>query len=341
MQTVLCTANRESLFGDTRRKTCWLPPDEESPWKYCRHCSFTQKDKLFDSVLTQLRERMSLVEMPTGQKEKLLTVVQYPWFRQHCAHPASRLRLYHLMMLLRTHNKQIYHAFLQDQSLVPSFIRILQSHRPSNDNSASCKMICDLAIYDLHQIPRQCPVCLFNLLKRNRNSREYYSAFTNYLRDYHLKSYQFPHPQIIMKDYIRMSIQRTDPNRQYAFSAMYEYFRRQNPTTMDMRFNQFLQDFLMEDCDTFGALLNTNMTILQEYRPEWMNEFEFLMLIVEPARLQWKQTMRVRCDTYKEDLIIKTCHPRRLFKWIFDIEDLKDFEPYDEERDLSLLQEDS
>lgn len=333
MTTVLCKANRELLFNDTRRKTCWLPCDEESPWQYCRHCSFTQKDKLFDSVLTLLRARADEMELPTGQKEKLLTVVQFPWFRHHCAHPASRLRLYHLMMLLRTHNPRLYHIFLQDQTLVPSFLRILQTHRPSNENLTSCKMMCDLVRYDIQQIPRHCVVCLYHLLKRNKDNREYYNAFTNYLRDYYQKPYQFAHPQTIMKEYVQLSIQKGDHNRQYAFSLLYEHYRRANRATGELRFHEFLQDFLLENQDTFGAIIHSDMSTLQDYRPEWLTEYEFQMFIVEPARLQWKQLMRARCDTYKEDLMIKTCHPRRLFKWIFDIEDLNDFEPYDEERD--------
>lgn len=333
MTTVLCTANREHLFGDTRRKTCWLPSDDESPWHYCRHCTFTQKDKLFDTVLTHLRARTDEMEMPLGNKERLLTVIQYPWFRHHCAHPASRLRLYHLMMLLRTHNKQLYTTFLRDQTLVSSFLRILQSHRPCSDNLASCKLMCDLVRYEIQQIPRNCIVCLYHLLKQNRNNREYYAAFTSYMREYTQKPYHFPHPHDSMKEYIRLSIQNNDFNRQYAFSAMYEHFRKQNAATVDIRFYEFLQDFLLEDQSTFGALMNMNMEVLQDYKPEWLNEFEYQMYVIEPARLQWKPIMRARCDTYKEDLMIKACHPRRLFKWIFDIEDLKDFEPYDEERD--------
>jgi hypothetical protein len=195
-------------------------------------------------------------------------------------------------------------------------------------------MICDLVRYDIHQIPRQCVVCLYTLLKQHRNNREYYMAFTNYLRDYQQKSYKFPHPQSIVKEYIRMSIQKGDSYRQYAFSLMYEHFRKQNGSTVDNRFHEFLQDFLLEDQHTFGALINSNMEVLGEYRPEWLTEYEFQMYVVEPARIQWKQQMKARCDAYKEDLMIKTCHPKRLFKWIFDIEDLKDFEPYNEELDL-------
>ncbi len=336
MESVLCQANRETLFNDSRRKSCWLPSDGH-PWNYCRHCSFTQKDQVIDSLLRNLEQGTDEMDMPSGQKERLLTIVQYPWFRHHCAHPASRLRLYHLMILLRTKNKDIYTTYLRDPNLVLSFSGILQNHRPQAHNPTSCSLICDLAVHDVHQVPRQCPHCLYRLMKAHPQTREYYTSFIAYLREYERKPYHFPFPHSIMKDIVRISIERDDQNRQYALSVMYGYYRRQNAATADERFYEFLQDFLMEATDTFGKVVASDSHGLMSYCPEWLTQQELQVYVIEPARLHWKQLMKVRCDTYKEDLMIKTCHPSRLFHWIFDIDDLKDFEPYEEERDLRDL----
>jgi hypothetical protein len=340
MTTVLiCSANRQALFADDKRKICWLPSDASSPWNYCRHCTFTQKNLLQEEVVRNLLAGQMEIEMPTGKKEKIFEVVRYPWFKDHCAHPASKVRLYHILLLLKTYQQQIYHEYLQNPRFISTFVTLIQTHRPSQGNILSCKLICDLAGSDLHRIPRQCPFCLYELLKRNRESREYYTAFTNYIRDYAYRQYVFPFPNTIMKEFIRMSIKKGDVNREYAFTAMQHYYRLQNPATVDQRFYEFLQDFLLEDSDTFGALIQNDTVILNKYRPGWMEEFQFQLYVIEPARHQWKQLMKARCDTYKEDLMIKTCHPRRLFKWIFDIEELKDFDLNDRDLyDLSYLE---
>lgn len=334
MQQPLCSANREDLFQDTRRKRCWLPSDDSSPWHYCRHCTFTQKDKLIEDMIKNIGMGRDEMLLPTGTKEKVITVLHTTWFREHCAHPASRLRLYHLMILMKKQNLPIYHTYIRDPSLSSSFLRIIQTHRPQDTNAATCKVICDLVGQDRLRIPRQCPHCLYTLWKKNRDNREQYAAFTSYLREYDRKPYHFPHPYEIIKDYIRYSISVGDSNIQYALSAIFVHLNRRAPQEATERLYYFLQDFLLEDSRTFAAILERNMDVLMKYCPQWLLQVEFLTGVVEPARQQWKQSMKARCDTYKEELMIKTCHPRRLFNWIFDLEDLKDFEPYDEARDL-------
>ena len=326
----LCGANRERLFQDTRRKTCWLPGDSTSPWHYCRHCTFIQKDQLLETVIQNTIQEKDEIEMPTGTKENLATVLCSQWFRQHCAHPASRLRLYHLMLVMKRHNLSLYNTYLRDPTLSSSFLRMIQSHRPQDSNPQSCKVICDLVGHDRLRIPRQCPLCLYMLWKRDRKNREQYAALTTYLREYDQKSYHFPYPNEILKDYIRFSAQQGDTNLQYAFSAMFVHLNRRNRQDANERLYDFLQDFILEDSRTFASILETDIQSLMKYCPQWLMQIEFQTGVVDPARHQWKYLMKVRCDTYKEELMMKTCHPRRLFKWIFDIEELKDFEPYDE-----------
>ena len=330
----LCGADRELLFQDTRRIRCWLPTDNSSPWNYCRHCSFSQKDLLIEDAIKNIQTEKDEMQMPTGTKEKLVTVLQYSWFKEHCAHPASRLRLYHLLLLMKKYNLRMYSTYLRDPALSSSFLRIIQSHRPQENNGLTCKLICDLVGHDRLRIPRQCPHCLYALWKRDRTNRELYAAFTSYIREYDRKSYHFPYPHEIFKDYIRYSISIVDFHHQYALSAMFVHLNRKNPQTATQELYNFLQDFLFEDSRTFAFILEKNMETLMQYCPQWLLQIEFQTGVVEPASNQWKQFMKARCDAYKEELMIRTCHPNRLFKWIFDIEELKDFEPYDEERDF-------
>lgn len=50
-----------------------------------------------------------------------------------------------------------------------------------------------------------------------------------------------------------------------------------------------------------------------------------------------KKVLKQRCNLYKEDLMIKTWHTSRLFKWCFDLEELADFGPLTDEDEAFLL----
>ncbi len=50
-----------------------------------------------------------------------------------------------------------------------------------------------------------------------------------------------------------------------------------------------------------------------------------------------KKVIKSRSEIFKEDLIIKTWHPKRLFKWCLDLEDLQDFAPISDEDEAYFL----
>ncbi len=48
-------------------------------------------------------------------------------------------------------------------------------------------------------------------------------------------------------------------------------------------------------------------------------------IVVEDFYRQIKLSIKEKTDAYKEELIMKTWHPSRLFPWCFDIQELEDF----------------
>lgn len=328
MVTVLtCSADREHLFADEKRKSCWLPSDETSPWGYCRHCTFTQKNVVCDEIVRNLLAGQMEMRMPTGKNERIFDVVQASWFKDHCAHPASKVRLYHILLLLKTNRTQIYDEYIQNPKFLSSFISVIQTHRLSHENRLSCKLVCELAGKDVKRIPRQCPHCLYYLWNKNLENREYYTAFTNYLRSYETKSSRFLHPLPIFTQYIHHSLDKGEVgNAQTVYQLVLSHLQNDQQSFLD-----YLQDFLLEEGDTLSALIALNPQLLEKYRPHLIQQDTFWTSVILPAQRQWKQMLKAKCDAYKEDLMIKTCHPRRLFNWILDIEELKDFsEPFDE-----------
>jgi hypothetical protein len=53
----------------------------------------------------------------------------------------------------------------------------------------------------------------------------------------------------------------------------------------------------------------------------------------------YKTLLKRRQNIYKEDLIIKTWHTKRIFYWCFDLQDLADFGPIDHDQLQSSLNE--
>lgn len=322
-----CSANREVLFNDSYRKVCWLPTYSESPWQYCRHCTFRQKDLLLDDVIQAIDQGRNEIMMPTRTKETISSILITLWFIHHCSEPTSQHRLYHLLRLMKKHNHISYTAYCHNPIFHPTFGKFIQSHKGHENNPASCHLICDL-VSDTS--PRQCFLCLYKVWKQKK-SNESYNDLTSYLREYHRKPSQSSNPTEMLKEYIRYSISLEDSHHHYAFSAIYIYYSRLYTNQANQHMYDFLQYLLLEDSRTICYLVDptTPITLLKIYSPKWFDRQEFNLQVVCQARTKWKQWIKARTNRYKEDLMIKTCHPKRLFTWILDIEELKDFDPFD------------
>jgi hypothetical protein len=48
-------------------------------------------------------------------------------------------------------------------------------------------------------------------------------------------------------------------------------------------------------------------------------------VVVDQFRAHIKQSIKNRTNTYKEELVMRTWHPKRLFPWCLDIQELADF----------------
>ena len=47
--------------------------------------------------------------------------------------------------------------------------------------------------------------------------------------------------------------------------------------------------------------------------------------VIRAFRTQIKQSIKNRTNLYKEELVIRTWHPKRLFPWCLDIQEIADF----------------
>jgi hypothetical protein len=79
----------------------------------------------------------------------------------------------------------------------------------------------------------------------------------------------------------------------------------------------FLLAFLQEPCMLFVFYTNKQ----EDYLPLPLRD----TVIVKAFQTQIKESIKKRTGLFKEELIMRTWHPRRLFSWCFDTQELADF----------------
>jgi hypothetical protein len=94
--------------------------------------------------------------------------------------------------------------------------------------------------------------------------------------------------------------------------------------------DQFFHRFPLDSFKRFLICLFQHPVMLSIFFEQRQNEFLPLPLrdpvVVAEMYREIKQGIKKWTNTYKEELIMRTWHPSRLFAWCFDIDELKDFD---------------
>lgn len=88
--------------------------------------------------------------------------------------------------------------------------------------------------------------------------------------------------------------------------------------------------FPLDDLTSFLTQFFQSPVMLPLFFEQKQNEFLPLPFrddtVVSSFKQKIKDHIKQKTDTYKEELVMRTWHPSRLFTWCFDIEELKDFD---------------
>jgi hypothetical protein len=93
--------------------------------------------------------------------------------------------------------------------------------------------------------------------------------------------------------------------------------------------DHMMRRFPLEDVKSFVLGFFQQPLLLSIFFEQKQNEFLPLPLrderTVQEFRREIKRSIKNKTDTYKEELMIRTWHPKRLFPWCLDIDELADF----------------
>lgn len=295
------------VVEQNKTRACWLPAETINTFQLCRRCHFQHITDLLDSFIREA----SLGELP-GRAEVLFQEKQ---FLTHVLHPAREQALLNLLSTVFEGNKNQFHTLLGNLKTAPLFpivvTKRIQQHQPGTRCQMYRHMMKDKDVYTSGSLCWNCWSCVAWSLKQS--DPRFLAMYNNF-------GYYFSR---ITNEVFHQTGQR----------VFFDYFVTLHLLGKDHHIRILLQHFLhVLPIDEFRSFLMgfcTQIPIMRVFFEQKQNDFLPAPFqdaeVVQSLRQAIKNCIKRTTDTYKEDLMIKTWHPRRLFPWCFDIQEWEEF----------------
>ncbi len=288
---------KNEIIELNNKRACWFPVNPSSPFALCSRCDFYK----VESTLKEIESNLSLITNPA--------------FVNLCLDQKHRVLLLSALTRLQEKNHPEFERFFRSLSSERFFHDInhqVHTHSPS----CRCKLyqyILKTRTFDREiqstDMPWSCWDCLSFILKQ-RNMLNCYRAFSNGLVTNRIKKPE-SYPSKVIDCMISLHINKKDHTTRLLFDRL----RR---SVHETKAKEFLLEFLTTPV-TIPIVFTASAS---EFVPSsWNKELNSSFLQKEALK-----AVKKRNHVFKEDLIIKTWHPDRLFPWCLDIEELKDFD---------------
>lgn len=290
----MCT-NQILEFNTTT--PCWLPVNPVSPFQLCTRCDFYKVEEILKDISSHSE------------------ILRNPAFSTLCLERNHRINLLHALTHLYDTKHSQFKPFLQSVS-TDHFLNDLNhqiyTHGPSNRCTFYQHILKTRELgREVHytDLPWNCWSCLA-FLHRQKDCLGAYQAFTNGV--------------------VRNKLKCPENSKQYILDAMTSMILKGKAHTARLVFDRF-RTTLRDEKKAQEAIVEflTQPAFVSTLFLESHNEFIPYMwkdkLTMKVLQKEALKAIRKRNWIFKEDLMIKTWHPDRLFPWCFDIEELKDF----------------
>lgn len=288
-----------------KKRPCWLPQDPSSPFSLCERCTFYKIEEILGNIRKGDMSNLSLFNTKEFQ-EKLCE-------QNHI--DSLELALCTLKRMKNPSFLPIFTILHEKSKLNQTFLKNALRH------SSSClcpfyqtcfkqrRLSHNAMIQDL---PWKCWTCLSWILRQN-NTLGLYDAFARGLLSSNLLSYETVDETQIIDCMISLELK----GKQHAARILYDRYRQK--TKNDQNAKTLLESFYFQP-----AMIHTLFqTSSLDYIPSGWKEPDYRKILQKKAL----QSVRKRNWVFKEELIMRTWAPHRLFRWCFDLDELKDFAP--------------
>ena len=302
---MLCKGQIQEL---NRTRNCWLPAEKSSPFQLCRRCHF---HKITD-ILDQLTQDYSIETLHPNHECLLNDKI----FLDELLHPAREQGFLQLLSSLFQHNKiQFIHVLdnLKEKSVFPILMtkRIL-AHQPGPRCCLYRWCMKDPHIFVTDTLSWNCWSCIAWCLKQ-RDKRLLDNYVYTFGKNFSRLSYDV-FLQTGSRIFIDLAISLHLLQKEHHLRLLIDHMLRRFPLE-DVK--SFLLTFLQQPVMLFVFYLQKE----NEYLPLPLRD----KVVVDTFRSQIKASIKNRTNLYKEELVMRTWHPRRLFPWCLDIQELADF----------------
>jgi len=296
-----------SVVEQNRTRSCWLPAEPFNSFQLCRRCHFQHITKVVDSLIRQYSEG---ILCPTH--EQLLNDTR---FLQELLHPAREQALLNLLVSLFEKKKIQFQLVFEKYKKLPLFpivvTKRIQQHHPGPRCSMYRHFLKDKDIYTSSILCWNCWSCIaWTLKQRDKRLLRMYDDFGRYVSRINLDIFHQTGHRVFLDYFVSLHLLGKD----HHIRILFEHFLHVLPIE---EFRSLLFGFF------------TQIPMLYVFYEQKQNDF-LPAPFQDPFVLQTfkeaiKNCIKRTTDTYKEDLMIKTWHPRRLFPWCMDIQEWEEF----------------
>lgn len=284
-------------------RQCWLPVNPNSPFSLCNRCDYQKVEEILESeeavVYLQKPEFCALVSQDSHH-QKL-----FAFLARLCGDNDMKFP-----SLFQNLLKESIHPCINYQTLLSAQIL---THTPCNRckfyqySLKHKKFERDISYVDM---PWRCWNCLASVLRLIPSCYGWYRAFSNGLVRNQLHS-----PEGYLDAVIDCLVSLHLSKKDHAVRLLFD--RTRQGLKDEGQAKAFLIRFLSEPCMIKSLFDKTALDFipLVWQKKGFLQEFQRKAL----------QNVRARNWVFKEELMIKTWEPERLFSWCFDLEDLADF----------------
>jgi hypothetical protein len=300
---------------------CYFPIKKNSFWNLCVSCERIENRLFLEEVQRTIRGEAIVFTFHT--KEYSLNDPYFPEkYLRHTSflstHQDPRLSM---LLLLYTSQRSLFKTclktFVEDSGFIISANLLYRSHLPQQ---STCEMLLQIQ-KELHQhfmdLPT-CPCCMSKALLRiqrrsitNRMTEHMYRIFHNHILA--------QHPTWIVWTFkLLQTIWEKDFEDIFSFQRL-DGGLRQHQESLEFR-------------DWLGAFLETPIVMEKALTGKISREDREYLLLWTGQELDsafFCRLLKRRQNIFKEELIMKAWHPKRIFFWCFDQDELSDFGPMD------------
>ena len=289
-------------------RECWLPASPSSPFQMCRRCHFYKITEILDGLTRDYGQgRLH------PSQELLLNDTE---FLQELLHPAREQALLNLLGTLYRDNKvQFFHLVRKlERSTVFSILitKRVQTHVPGPRCKMYREFLKEKHIYNSNDLCWNCWSCIVWCLKLKDKDllHKFKKSYLSQLHRLTLDIYINTGSRVFLDCLVTLHLQGDDHLVRIFIDHIFHRFPLDIVKGILLLFfqeNAMLDIFFYKKQNDFLPLPLRDATVVQEFYKEI------------------KKSIKQKTDLYKEELVMRTWHPSRLFPWCLDIGELEDF----------------